>query len=142
MVGPAFRSVGPKWRGRSGKRDAIYRLYYDDSDSGKPGRKAKHVAAAAHRFYQGLVRSYDRNGYSPLAHRVTKHQIYRGANAVAYVAAAIKAASKRIGNARGDGGSNCSPRLSRLLHPSPAPGPGLRQRQWPKLHEAPRPARV
>lgn len=34
----------------------------------------KHVAVAAHRFYKGLVRSYDRNGYSSRAHADSRVQ--------------------------------------------------------------------
>ena len=49
---------------RSGKRDRTFRFHYDGRHSGKPGSKAKHVAAASHRFYKGLGRSYGRNGYS------------------------------------------------------------------------------
>ena len=49
----------------------------------------------SHRYYTRLVRSYDRNGYSRWVHRVTKRQLNRAANAVADVAAAIKAAAKR-----------------------------------------------
>jgi hypothetical protein len=59
--------------------------------------KAKHVAAASHRLYKSLVRGYDRNGYSPKVHRITLRQLNRSANAVADVAVAIKAASKRLG---------------------------------------------
>ena len=110
---------------RSGKRDRTYRFHYDGRDSGKPGSKAKHVAATAHRFYKGLVRSYDRNGYSPRVHRITKRQLNRGANAVADVAAAIKAAAKRLGNGGGGGGgdgdSNCSPAYPDFCIPPPPP---------------------
>jgi hypothetical protein len=106
---------------RSGKRDRTYRFYYDGRDSGKPGRKAKHVAAVSHRSYKGLVRSYDRNSYSRRVHRITKRQLNRGANAVADVAAAIKAAAKRLGNGGGDGGSNCSPAYPDFCIPPPPP---------------------
>jgi hypothetical protein len=72
---------------RSGKRDGIYRFFYDGRHPGKSGKKAKHVAAASYRLYKSLVRGYDRNGYSPGVHKITKRQLNRGANAVADVAA-------------------------------------------------------
>ena len=100
--------ANPMYTGRSSREDRIrssyeeavnrgsdYRFHYDGSDSGKPGRKAKHVAAVSHRFYKSLVRSYDRNGYSPRVHRITKRQLNRAINAVVDVAAAIKAAARR-----------------------------------------------
>ena len=91
---------------------------------GQAGKKAKHVAAASHRSYRGLVRTYDRNGYSPYVHKITKRQLNRGANAVADVAAAIKAASKSLGNGGGgdgSGGPNCSPAYPDFCIPPPPP---------------------
>ena len=105
---------------RSGRRAGIYKFHYDGRDPGKPGSKAKHVASVSHRFYTRLVRSYDRNGYSLKVRRITKRQLNRGANAVADVAAAIKAASKRIGGG-GGGGSNCSPAYPDVCIPPPPP---------------------
>jgi hypothetical protein len=108
---------------RSGKGDGIYRFFYDGRHPGKPGKKAKHVAAASHRSYRGLVRTYDRNGYSPCVHKITKRQLNRAANAVADVAGAIKAASKSLGN-----GAmvvmvvpNCSPAYPDFCIPPPPP---------------------
>lgn len=78
----------------------------------------------SHRYYTRLVRSYDRNGYSRWVHRVTKRQLNRAANAVADVAAAIKAAAKRIkggGGGGGGGGSNCSPAYPDVCIPPPPP---------------------
>ncbi len=106
---------------RSGRRDGIYKFHFDGRDPGKPGGKAKHVASVSHRYYTRLVRSYDRNGYSPRVRRITKRQLNRGANSVADVAASIKAASKRIGGGGGGGGSNCSPAYPDVCIPQPPP---------------------
>ena len=106
---------------RSSKRDRTYRFHYDGRDSGKPRAKAKHVAAVSHRSYKGLVRSYDRNNYSRRVHHITRRQLNRGANAAADVAAAIKAASKRIGGGGGGDGSNCSPAYPDACIPPPLP---------------------
>jgi hypothetical protein len=112
----------PQW-----KSSGIFRFHYDGRHSGKPGRKAKHVARASHRLYRRLVRAYIRNRYSPFVHRLTKRQLNRGANAVADVAGAIKAAAKRIrnqgGGGGGGGGGAIAPRPIRTsafrLHPRP-----------------------
>jgi len=106
---------------RRGKRDGIFKFHYDGRDPGKPGHKAKHVARVSHRFLTRLVRTYDRNGYSPKVRRITKRQLNRGANAVADVAAAIKAASKRIGGGGGGGDSNCSSAYPDVCIPPPPP---------------------
>ena len=104
---------------RSGKRDTTYRFHYDGRHSGKPGAKAKHVAAQAHKAYTALVRAYSRNGYSTKVHRITRRQLSRAANAVADVAAAIKAAAKRLGG--GGDGSNCSSAYPDVCIPPPPP---------------------
>jgi hypothetical protein len=52
--------------GRSRKVSGTYKFHYDGRHSGKPGRKAKHVARASHRLYKKLVRAYNRNGLQPL----------------------------------------------------------------------------
>ncbi|HZJ50434.1 MAG TPA: hypothetical protein VFF07_06175 [Actinomycetota bacterium] len=110
---------------RSGKGDGIYHFFYDGRHPGKPGSKAKHVAAASHRSYRGLVRTYDRKGYSPFVHKITKRQLNRAANAVADLAGTIKAASKSLGNGGGggdgDGGPNCSPAYPDFCIPPPPP---------------------
>jgi hypothetical protein len=89
---------------RSRKRGSTYKFNYDRRHSGKPGRKAMHAARASHRLYKRLVRAYNRNGYSPFVHRLTRRQLNRGANAVADVAGAIKAGAKRIRNQGAGGG--------------------------------------
>jgi hypothetical protein len=71
------------------------------------------------------VRAYNRNGYNPYVHPITKRQLNRGANAVAGVAGAIKAAAKRIrnqgGGGGGGGGGNCSPAYPDFCIPPPPP---------------------
>lgn len=111
---------------RTRKRGGAYKFHYDGRHSGKPGRKAKHVARASHRLYKRLVRAYNRNGYGPYVHRLTRRQLDRGANAVADVAGAIKAAAKRIrnqggGGGGGGGGGNCSPAYPDFCIPPPPP---------------------
>jgi len=73
------------------------------------------------RFYKGLVRSYDRNGYSPgFIESPGDSSIV--VPTVADVAAAIKAASKRLGGGGGGGGTgggNCSPAYPDFCIPPP-----------------------
>jgi hypothetical protein len=84
----------------------VYRFSFDGLDDPSPYRKGVRVARRAHRKYDRLVDAYYRNGYNNKVHLVTKTQLNRGANAVADVAAGIKAKAKAIKDAQdgGDGG--------------------------------------
>ena len=60
-----------------------YPFRYDGRDKARPAARIRRIAQQAHKAYEELVRNYDRDGYNPRVHRITKRQLKRAANALA-----------------------------------------------------------
>jgi micrococcal nuclease len=72
------------------------------------------------------VKKFYRNGYTDRVHRITKSQLNRGANALADVAAGIRAKARSLkkggGGGGGDGGgAKCDPAYPGVCIPPPPP---------------------
>ncbi len=87
----------PPFSDSSDREDRVHSLYeqavdrllpdypfrYDGRAKAKPATRTRKVAQIAHRSYRELVRPYDRDGYDPRVHRITKRQLNRAANTLA-----------------------------------------------------------
>ena len=67
---------------RSQKGDGVYRCRFNGVDPVSPYAKTRSVARTAHRYYDPLVRNYNRHGYNTRVHRITRRQLNRACNAL------------------------------------------------------------
>jgi hypothetical protein len=115
---------------RTQRGDTVFRFRYDGRDHARPGARVRSVAHQAHASYSELVTGYDLNGYNANVHSITRVALNRGANAVADLAARIRAVSRNLSGGGGTGGSSgggggggggCDPAYPSVCIPSPPP---------------------
>lgn len=68
-----------------------YLFRYDGRAKAGPATRTRKVAQIAHRSYGELVRTYDRDGYNPRVHRITKRQLGSIPKAARYAPALARA---------------------------------------------------
>jgi hypothetical protein len=109
-----------------------FRFSYDGRDKASPYKTAVRLAKTSHKKYDSLVNKFDLNGLNAKVRTITRTQLVRGANAVADLAARIKARATKLnkaggsGNGGGGGGggsdtSKCSPAYPGVCIPPPPP---------------------
>jgi hypothetical protein len=69
--------------GRTEAGDSDFSFDFDGIDEAGPRATTLRLARQAHRYYEGLVRSYDEHGFTPRVARITQRQLERAANALA-----------------------------------------------------------
>jgi hypothetical protein len=109
---------------RSRRTSNVFRFRFDGRDDPSPYRKAIKVARRAHMKYDALVTSFYRSGYSKRVDLITKTQLNRAANALADVAAGIRAKArslKKSGGGGGGGGAKCASAYPTVCIPPPPP---------------------
>ncbi|MDQ3645538.1 MAG: hypothetical protein M3345_01225 [Actinomycetota bacterium] len=75
---------------RSGYADGVYRFVHDGPDIAVAEARTLRLARRAHRYYEPLIRQYNRHSYNERVHDITQRQLNRAANALSDLIRALR----------------------------------------------------
>lgn len=75
--------IHPSYEDAVDRRVLDYGFVSNEREAAEPGPRVRRLARNAHESYFTLIRAYDAHGYNDTAHRITKSQLNRAANALA-----------------------------------------------------------